>query len=95
MEEFRSLIVDSLVLTVINKRILQPDDFQAAGGGVILQPKALRKFLVQYTKRLQCQVIHPYAGRRLTYQKCMEVQARLLRKAIENDAAPYQPFLTR
>jgi CRISPR-associated protein Cas1 len=95
MEEFRSPIVDSLVLLVINKRILKPEDFQKDQEGVFLKPHALRRFLVQYTARLQTEVIHPLIGRRLTYQKCFEVQARLLRKAIEEEGVPYRPFLTK
>ena len=95
VEEFRSLIVDSVVLTVVNKRVLGLDDFERRGQGVYLRPPALRKFLVQYGKRLQTQAIHPLAGRPLSYQKILEVQARLLRKAIESDEAAYVPFLTK
>lgn len=95
VEEFRSVIVDSLALTLVNKRMLQPDDFQAKGDGVVLRPAALRKFLKQYVKRLQTEVFHPLAGKRLTYQKCLEMQARLLRKAIESDDETYLPLFVR
>ncbi len=96
VEEFRSVIVDSVVLTVVNKRMLTPDDFRPGRkGGVILRRSALREFLGQYTTRLQTEVIHPLAGRRLTYQKCFEVQARLLRKVIEGQTEAYSPFLTK
>jgi CRISPR-associated protein Cas1 len=94
MEEFRSVIVDSLVLIVVNKRILSPQDFLFRREEVVLKPHALRKFLAQYAARLQTEVLHPVVNKRLTYQKCLEVQARLIRKTIEEDA-PYQPFLTK
>jgi CRISPR-associated protein Cas1 len=95
VEEFRSVIVNSVVLTVVNKRMLTPDDFRPGRkGGVILRRSGLREFLSQYTARLQTEVIHPLAGRRLTYQKCFEVQARLMRKVIEGQAEAYSPFLT-
>jgi CRISPR-associated protein Cas1 len=96
VEEFRSVIVDSVVLTIVNKRMLTPDDFRPGPkGGVILRRSGLREFLGQYTARLQTEVIHPLVGRRLTYQKCFEVQARLLRKVIEGQAEAYSPFLTK
>lgn len=96
VEEFRSVIVDSVVLTVVNKRILRPDEFRPGPqGGVMLRPAALRDFLTQYTARIQTEVIHPLAGRRLSYQKCFEVQARLIRKVIEGEQDSYLPFLTR
>ncbi len=96
VEEFRSLIVDSVVLTVVNKRIIKPGDFEPGRkGGVVLKRGALRRFFSQYSGRLQTKVSHPLARRRLTYQKCFEVQARVLRSVIEGEREVYLPFLTR
>jgi CRISPR-associated protein Cas1 len=96
MEEFRALIVDSTALTLINKRILTPDDFVASPeGGFTLKQPALRKFLIQYNARLQTEVVHPLAGRAITYQKCFEVQAWQLRHAVEGTVEKYQPFLAK
>jgi CRISPR-associated protein Cas1 len=95
-EEFRSIIVDSVVLTLINKELLTPDDFQpGAKGGVFLKREALKTFFQQYGKRIHTRVVHPTLERRLTYQQCFEVQARLLAKVIEGQSEAYVPFLTR
>ena len=52
MEEFRPLIVDSVVLTCVNKRIIGPDDFSVELGQVHrLTDTARRKFLMQYEER--------------------------------------------
>jgi CRISPR-associated protein Cas1 len=96
VEEFRGIVADSVVLTLVNKRMVDEHDFEPSeDGGVRLKDHALRRFLRQYHQRLQTEVIHPLVGRRLTYQKCFEVQARLLRKVIEGSAAEYLPFRTR
>jgi CRISPR-associated protein Cas1 len=98
VEEFRALIADSVVLTAINKRICQPKDFQPGGaeeGGVYLSRPGLRAFLAQFSRRLACPVFHPQAGRPVSYQKVLEIQARRLRKAIETGIADYTPFLGR
>jgi len=96
MEEFRALIVDSVVLTVINKRIITPEEFDPVeGGGYHLKQRAMKKFLMQYNARLQTTAIHPLAGRAITYQKCFEVQARQLRRVIEGQIPEYVPFLTK
>jgi CRISPR-associated protein Cas1 len=96
VEEFRSVIVDSVVLTVVNKGILDLNDFRPGPkGGVLLTQRGLRQFLAQYSARLQTEIIHPWAGRPLTYQKCFEVQARLMRKVIEGKAEKYQPLRVR
>jgi len=96
VEEFRSLIVDSVVLTVTNNRIITPDELEPGpDGGFYLKPRALKKFLAKYNARLQTAALHPKAGRPITYQKCFEVQARQLRHLIEGKIGEYQPFLTR
>jgi CRISPR-associated protein Cas1 len=96
MEEFRSLIVDSVVLNIVNRNMLTSHDFERGPEGrLYLKPKAMRIFFRRYAARLQSAVLHPQIGRTLTYQKCFEVQARLLRKFIMGEAAAYLPFLTK
>jgi CRISPR/Cas system-associated endonuclease Cas1 len=44
MEEFRPVSVDSLVLSVINRRMLEPEDFEAGLGGVKrMRPHAMKR----------------------------------------------------
>lgn len=96
MEEFRPVIADSVVLTVVNKGMLGPDDFETGqDGGVYLARAGLRKFLAQFARRLGAEVFHPAAGRALSYQKVLEVQARRLRKCIESGEPDYEPFLVK
>jgi CRISP-associated protein Cas1 len=95
MEEFRHLIADSVVLNLVNRRILSPQDFVEAANSIRLKPHALKKFFIAYQRRIQTEVWHPVYLKRLTYQKCFEVQARLLRKVIEGKELIYQPFITR
>ena len=48
MEEFRSPIVDSLVLNIINKSVLKPDDFEVSinNRGVYLTETSRRIFSI-------------------------------------------------
>lgn len=96
MEEFRGVIVDSVVLNLANRGMLGPDDFTPGpGGGLYLRPAAMRVFFRRYTARLQAQVRLPGVGHPLTYQKLLEVQARKLRAVIEGQERRYTPFFTR
>ena len=100
MEEFRGVIVDSVVINLLNRRRLDADDFRPGPeGGIYLKERGLRVFFDAYGKRLNRQVVHPLAGRRLSYQKCFEVQARLMRRTIEKSSEGsnerYMPFRTR
>ena len=96
VEEFRSVIVDSVLLNLVNRRRLQVKDFEPGPeGGVYLKRAAQRTFFAAYTARLNTEVLYAPAGRRLSYQKLFEVQARQVRKVIEGDAAAYTPYRTR
>ena len=98
VEEFRAIIVDSVVRTLVNKGMVDEDDFRAGGKnkeGIYLTRRGLRIFFTQYGRRLNTRVTHPHYERRLTYQQCFEVQTRLLRKVIEKELDAYQPFVLK
>lgn len=96
MEEFRPLVVDSVVQTLFNKRMLTAADFQPGrGGGVYLSSRGRRVFFKQYSRRLQTEATHPRLRRRLSYQRLFEVQARLLAKTIQGEISAYSPFLIK
>ena len=93
VEEFRAPIVDSLVLTLINKRMIGPDDFEKGkGGAVYLDQHARRVFFREFADRLETSVQHPLAGRSLSYRKIFEVQARQMAKTITGEIFAYRPF---
>lgn len=53
VEEFRAPVVDRMVLSLVNRRVLGPDDFEEREeGGVFLTKEAFRRFLAAYEERL-------------------------------------------
>lgn len=96
VEEFRAPLVDSLVLTLVNRRMLQADDFEKRGsGGVYLGERGLRLFLREFGDRLESEVTRPEIGRALSYRKIFEVQARRMANAVLGKASAYEPFEAR
>lgn len=96
MEEFRHVIVDSVVLNLANRNRICPDDFRSGPeGGVYLNERGMRIFFAAYASRLHTVVKHPGSNRTLTYQKLFEVQAWQLRRVLEGEVERYEPFLTR
>lgn len=96
MEEFRPVIADAVVLALLNKRMLRPEEFAAAGdGGVRLTREGWATFARQYARRLQTPIRPPGVARRITYQKLLEAQARQLRRVILGEEAAYEPFRLR
>ena len=95
MEEFRPLVVDSMVLSAINQRILKPTDFtsEPLSNAVFLSPEGRREFLRQYEMKKQSQFKHPVLGRKCTYQEAFEIQARLLAKYLMGEIEKYPPLV--
>ncbi|MDJ0901649.1 MAG: CRISPR-associated endonuclease Cas1 [Xenococcus sp. MO_188.B8] len=94
MEEFRSLIVDSLMLNLINKSILMLEDFEQVAGdeGIYLTDKSRRKFLNQFEKRMNEQIIHPELQYQISYREVIQLQVKLYKRSLLASNA-YEPFL--
>lgn len=92
MEEFRPVVADSVVLTMLNKRILLPEDFEPGAEGTRLSRRGWRVVAEQYAHRLETLVTPEGITRRITYRRLLEVQARRLRKTITGETPTYEPF---
>lgn len=95
MEEFRPLIVDSVVLSVFNNGILNERDFNEEFGGWRLNDAGRRTFLAKLEARFDETIMHPTFDYQATYRRCLELQARLLAKALTGEIAAYPAFVTR
>jgi len=96
IEEFRAPLVDSLAMTLINKRLLQQDDFEPGpGGGIYLTRRGMRVFVREFSDRLESTVTPRSIGRPLSYRKLFEVQARCAANLILGKIPSYQPFRAR
>ena len=95
VEEFRPLIVDSVVLDILNHRILTSNDFVVELGGYRLKPEKRTVFFTKLEERLNEEVSHPTFGYKTTYRRCLELQVRLLAKFITGEIGEYPPFLAR
>jgi CRISPR-associated protein Cas1 len=95
MEEFRPLIADSTVLFLINNKVVRPEDFIIHNGSCALTDGGRAKFFTAYERRKDTLVTHPIFGYRLSYQRMLEVQARLLARVIQNELPAYPGFTTR
>ncbi len=95
MEEFRPIIADSVVLNIVNHRILSNQDFHEELGVVHLKPEARKTFYAKFEERLQEELQHPYFGYRTSYRRCMELQVRLLGKWLTGEIPAYLPLAVR
>ena len=95
MEPFRSLIVESAVITAVNNAEVRPTDFVRRATGVNLSSGGRKRFIATFERRLGQEVTHPVFGYRVDYRRLLEVQARLLGRFLLGETPDYPNFITR
>ncbi len=96
VEEFRTPVVDSLVLNLMAWRQLRQDDFGPDDeGGVALSPRGLRLFLTAFSGKLESPLRVRELGRALSYRKLFEVQAHALARVVRGEQETYRSFRAR
>lgn len=95
IEEFRPIVADSVVVNVINTRVVGKSDFISRGVGVTLNAEGRKKVLRAWERRLAEKITHPVFGYRVSYRRVFEMQCRLLARHLRGELAEYPPFTTR
>ena len=95
MEEFRPVIADSVVLTLINNEMLTPRDFLTWREACQLTEEARKTFFRAYEQRKATVVAHPVYGYKMSYSRMLEVQARMLAAYVRGDVPRYTGFVVR
>jgi CRISP-associated protein Cas1 len=94
-EEFRAVIADSVVLTLVNNRAVTPEDFLSWRDACQLTEEGRKKFFAAYEQRRATVVSHPVYGYKMSYSRMLEVQARMLAAYVRGDVHRYTGFTVR
>lgn len=96
MEEFRPVIADRLVLSLINRRQVNSKGFTKAANGAITMDADTRKtVLVEYQNRKKDEVFHPYIEETVPIGILFYIQANLMARFIRGDIDGYPAFFWR
>ncbi len=94
MEEFRPLLVDHFVLTLINNRQIRQEHFQKSESGAVeFTDAGKKKFLTAWQEHKKEELRHPYLGEKIKWGLLPHVQALLLARNLRGDMDGYPPFL--
>ena len=88
IEEWRAVLVDSLVMGLVQTKAVTEDDFQPQidGGAVYLTKSGIKKFILKFEERLNSDnayldsVDYP-----MSFRQSIQFQAGAIVKAIENN----------
>jgi CRISPR-associated protein Cas1 len=95
MEEFRPIIADSVVLTLVNNRMLSEGDFLRGRQSCNLTDKGRRTFFGAYEKRKTDECTHPVFDYKTSYVRLIEMQARVIARFLTGQIPGYAGFRTR
>ena len=96
LEEFRAWWADRLVLSLINRGQIKPQDFVAEASGAVSLKAEARKLLFQALQaKKQEKIVHPFLGEEVEIGLLPYIQAMLLARHLRGDLAEYPPFLMR
>ena len=92
-EIFKPLLVDRLVFTVLNKKILQASDFERDLNRCLLKPNARKAFSQAWDERLKETIQHRALGRSVSYRHLIQLECyKLARHCMRVEG--YKPFKT-
>ena len=98
VEEWR-IFGERLVLTLINRKVVKPDDFIYNPAGnengerpVQMKPAVSRALIHAYYRQLEQSMFYPHTGQQTALRWIMHSQCRRLAESLEPDGVRYQPF---
>jgi CRISP-associated protein Cas1 len=94
MEEFRALVADNLVLSVLNKGEIKPQDFSESLGAYRLSEAGRKTFLQAFERKMSAEFTHPTFDYSCSYRRSIELQARLLSRHLQ-EGVVYKPLVLR
>lgn len=96
MEEFRPVVVDAFVLTLINRDLITTSDFQRndEDEGLRLKEQPLRRVIEAYEERLETRIMVRNGPRMesMSYRRCIETQTRQLARVIKGETPEFLPL---
>ncbi len=94
MEEFRSFFADRLVLSLINRKEINANQFEkTASGAVIMNESARKKVITSYQEKKSTVLNHPYVEKKMHLAILFQTQARLLARYLRGDIDGYPVYI--
>ena len=96
MEEMRAYLGDRLVLSLINRKQVSPNDFvRQSESGVVMTENCRKTVLIAWQNRKKETFVHPYLEEKIPIGLLPYAQALLLARTIRGDIDDYPVFLIR
>lgn len=94
MEEFRPILVDQLVISLVNSKQLRKKDFiETIDRAYILTDAGRRQFITAFKNRLMTKHYHALLKSSVEYIRIIEAQVKIFGKCVLGELPTYFPFV--
>ena len=90
-EIFKPLLVDRVIFKVLNKKMIQPDDFESSLNRIVLKPNGRKTFVQAFGDRLSETIMHRTIKRSVSYKHLIKLECYKLQKHLL-EIEEYKPF---
>lgn len=91
IEEFRPLIVDSIVMELARRRMLDDDFGAKSDDGYRLSPAGKSLLVSRYERRMTTSFAYLPGERRCTYRQALHLQAQSVARSVDDGVCRYRP----
>ena len=91
-EIFKPVIVDRVIFSLVNERMVSGKDFEKEGNGIFLKESGKKAMISEMMRKLETTISHPAVGRAVSYRRLIRMELYKLEKHIMGEK-PYSPFV--
>jgi len=84
---FKPIIVDRVIFTVINRRMITEKDFISELGGIIMKDNAKKAFVQEMNTKLESVIRHPRLNCNVSYKRLIRLELYKLQKHVTEGVA--------
>ena len=93
LEEYRQPVIDKFTMSIVNKKIITPEDFETGEEGVRLTQESIKKYFKYYEEWMK-EVNREYGGENTSFRVIMQKQVGVFVAALR-DKKEYIPYLMK
>lgn len=92
-EIFKPIIVDRIIFSLLNKQMIQKNDFEEHLNGLYLKDSGRKLFIEKLEERLKTTIVHNKIGRETSYRRLIRMELYKIEKHLLEEEE-YVPFVS-
>jgi CRISPR-associated protein Cas1 len=93
-EIFKPIIVDRLIFSLVNKKMLTKKHFEKLTDGILLSEEGRKIFVSELDKKMQTTVQHRHLGKSVSYRRLIRLELYKLQKHLLGEKL-YEPYAAK